>query len=189
MKRNLLLMIIMFFCFITDVYGQDYTTTVADCQASIDQSTGDVFVTCTPNYANPFASFRYRPTNTSCPRATAWKISGNGSPIVATNSSGGYSTNVTIQVGTPFGIHLQGAGGVACTDSGDLSLSVYDRDASVDFNANTYCYGRNPNYVAYGYVPDVQCSFTPSNPGTYELYFYTNIGIQTHTPFTLTVTP
>ena len=167
---------------------------IATCTTSVNQSTLEVTVTCTPNYASPWANFSGVRPPPNCPKATSWNIRGNSQILATTTYLGSYVTNATIKLGSPFEFHLAGTGGVACTQSHiALYLYVYSADYTKltinDPPPIEYCRGVNSNEVAYGFVPDVQCSFTPSTTGTYNLYFYTNIGITTHVPFVLTVIP
>ena len=169
-------------------FGQDYTTTIASCTVSTEQD-GSTSITCTPNYANPFADLT-APVNLACPHAKAWGITGNGHLLASTGT--GLYTTFSIKQGTTLTVSMQGVGGVACTyPHSPLSLWVGNSDPTIYVPGQqiiTYCSGQNPQEVAYGYVPDVSCSFTPA-AGSYKLYFGTNIGINTHTAFLLTVTP
>jgi hypothetical protein len=168
------------------LFAQDYTSTIATCTVSSDTS-GNMTVTCTPVYQNPFV-VQQSPVNLGCPHARTWGITGNGH-LLASSGTGLYTT-FTISQGTTLNIHMQGTGGVACTqDNQPLSLWVGNTDPVRGPGPwITYCQSKNATQVAYGYVPDISCSFTPT-AGNYNLYFGTNIGINTHTPFHLTVTP
>jgi hypothetical protein len=149
--------------------AQDYTTTLANCTTSMNRSTGQVNVTCTPVYSSPFAtSFPDYIPPLSCEPASQWRLSG------AFPAAKAGSTVVTA---------VQGYGGVSCHDS--VSLHVYE--VNPDNSMTTLCWKNNPTEIAFGYVPYVECPFVAPSIGVHHLVMSTNRG--PYVKWDLTVDP